>query len=91
MASGLPIVATQTCGVPELADSGGGFLIPPNSGELTTALDRLLSDESLRERMGIEAKKLAFTSYTWSQAAERMAGLYRRVIDAHGRGETPTS
>ena len=91
MASGLPIVATQTCGVPELADSGGGFLIPPNSGELTTALDRLLSDESLRERMGIEAKKLAFTSYTWSQAAERMAGLYRRVIDAHGRGEAPTS
>jgi glycosyltransferase involved in cell wall biosynthesis len=88
MASGLPVIATKTCGVPELAEAGGGFLTNADAGELATALDRMLSDETLRERMGREAKKLAFASYTWPQAAVRMADLYRRAIDTHGGGRS---
>jgi len=83
MASGLPVVATQTCGVPELADADGGFLIKPDPHELATALDRLLGDEALRLRMGRNARKLVHTSYTWRQAAARMASLYRHAIAAH--------
>ena len=83
MASGLPVIATQTCGVPELADTDGGFLINPDPHELTTALDRLLGDEALRLRMGQNARRLAHASYTWPQAAARMASLYRHAIAAH--------
>jgi glycosyltransferase involved in cell wall biosynthesis len=83
MASGLPVIATRICGVPELAESGGGFLIDARTIDLATALDTLLGDETLRERMGREAKELAFTSYTWSRAGVRMAELYQRAIDTH--------
>ena len=83
MASGLPVVATHTCGVPELADADGGFLINPDPHELTTALDRLLGDEALRLRMGRNARRLAHASYSWRQAAARMASLYRHAIAAH--------
>jgi colanic acid/amylovoran biosynthesis glycosyltransferase len=58
MACGLPIVATNICGTPELVEDGSrGLLVPPARDDaLADALDRLVSDESLRTRLGREAR-----------------------------------
>ncbi len=54
MAAGLPVVATEISGIPELVQAGlTGFLVP--SGDpvaLADALERLAADAALRARMG---------------------------------------
>ena len=61
MASGLPVVATDIAGIPEqVADGVSGYLISTGDvSALTNALNTLLSDRQLRERMGEKGQKRA--------------------------------
>ena len=54
MASGLPIVAVNAMALPELVHDGeNGFLFPEdNSQALADRLVAILTDESLKKRMG---------------------------------------
>jgi glycosyltransferase involved in cell wall biosynthesis len=54
MAMSVPVVVTRVGGVPELVSDGvEGLLVPPrDSGALATALERVLRDGSLAQRMG---------------------------------------
>jgi colanic acid/amylovoran biosynthesis glycosyltransferase len=58
MATGLPVVASDLSGIPELVDHGlTGFLVPSgNPIALADALERLSQDGDLRERMGQEGR-----------------------------------
>jgi glycosyltransferase involved in cell wall biosynthesis len=54
MALGLPVVATNTGGIPELVEDGvTGLLAPPgNSGLLADQIEQLARDPDLRHRLG---------------------------------------
>jgi glycosyltransferase involved in cell wall biosynthesis len=54
MACGKPVVGTTAGGIPEVVvDGETGLLAPPrDAGAMAAAITRLLSDRSLRERMG---------------------------------------
>lgn len=60
MACGLPVVAADAPGVPEILDGGeasGGLLVPRGDAPaLATALVRLVDDAALRTRMGAAAR-----------------------------------
>jgi glycosyltransferase involved in cell wall biosynthesis len=57
MVMGLPVVSTAFSGIPELVDHGrNGLLVRPGDvTELAHALDELLSDPTLRKRLGEQA------------------------------------
>ena len=57
MVMGLPVVSTAFSGIPELVEHGrNGLLVQPgNTAELADALDKLLSDPTLRKRLGEQA------------------------------------
>jgi len=57
MAEGLPVVATNVGGTPEIIEDGRtGLLVPPNApNALAEALGRLLGDAELRGRLGAAA------------------------------------
>lgn len=82
MEAGLPVVATEVGGIPELViDGKTGSLIPPrDSGALATAVGDLLDDEGSRERLGAAgqaAKRSAHDAETW---VARLDDLYTRVL-----------
>ena len=54
MASGVPVIATQIAGIPELVEHGkSGLLVPPgDSGALTDAIENLMANGALRDRLG---------------------------------------
>jgi glycosyltransferase involved in cell wall biosynthesis len=54
MAMRLPVVSTGVTGVPEIVDDGvNGYVVPQHDAEaLAGALERLLADPALRERLG---------------------------------------
>jgi glycosyltransferase involved in cell wall biosynthesis len=65
-ACGVPVVATRVGGIPEtLRENESGLLVPPEDAPaMTDALLRLVTDASLRARMGVAGR---------AQAAERFA------------------
>ncbi len=79
IAAGLPIVATVTGGTEELVTDGeNGYFVKQESPEdLAEKLSALLSDESLRRRMGEASRKYA-VSMNWKAVAERFLEICSR-------------
>ena len=80
MAAGLPVVASDVGGIPEVVRHGEtGLLVPPGDvAALAAALDRLVADPGLREHLAAGARRRA-ADYSWPSLATRVAELYRRV------------
>lgn len=80
MASGRPVVATTTGGIPDLVTDGdNGLLVPPGDDRaLAAALVRLLDDAGLRARLGAGARERV-RRFTASAVAERLETVYARV------------
>lgn len=77
MVAGLPVVTTSNVGAQELIQ-GNGFVVPPrDSAALQTALERLLDDADLRERMGRRSQEI-IAAYT----IEHTAAVCRQAIRA---------
>jgi glycosyltransferase involved in cell wall biosynthesis len=58
MARGRPVVGSRIGGIPDLVEDGvSGLLVPPNdSAALANSLRRILSDRSLGQKLGAEAR-----------------------------------
>ena len=81
MAAGLPIVATNVGGTPEIVSSEHSALLveKQNPFALAVAIERLLEDEGLRERVGSAAR--AASSAYWPEVyCDSMLSLYDRLI-----------
>ena len=85
LAHGLPIVATMTGAIPELAGHDAGLLVPVRDTEaLATALARVLSDDRLRARLADGARRRSQRLPTWDDASRRMAAALDSLgVTAH--------
>lgn len=81
MASGLPVVVSQTGGTDELVTKGlNGDIVPwANIAALTEALRRLVNDEGARARMGAESRRRAI-QFGWPAVATRYLELCVEVM-----------
>jgi glycosyltransferase involved in cell wall biosynthesis len=87
MASGKPVVCTDSGGVKEIvADGVNGFIVPPGDpGALAARICQLLSDEGLRGRMGKAGRGIAEAKFDWKAIAVKTKRLYEEVLAGHGR------
>jgi glycosyltransferase involved in cell wall biosynthesis len=83
MASGLPVIATQIAGVPELVVDGvSGLIVPPGDVTgLARAMDRLLGDPALCARMGQAGRAQVLAEHDIRAEAAWLAALFA------GRGQ----
>ena len=86
MASGLPVVSTDTVGVVDcLTDGENGLLVPVGAvGELADAVVRLLKDGDLRRRLATRALDDVRRLYSWEAVGGRIEEVYEEL-----RGTTP--
>ena len=71
-ACGIPVVAANVEGVPSVVIPGvNGLLVddPKNQDEVAAAVDRLLSDTGLRQRLGQTGLKIAREKFSWQRVA----------------------
>jgi len=82
VASGLPIVATQTGGSDELVCDGANGLIVrmQDSDDLAEKLSTLIKQEQMRSEMGKKSRELALT-LSWESVAKQYVGLYREIAN----------
>lgn len=81
MAAGLPILATDVGGLPEIVEPGvNGYLVSPNElGEMVAKLELLMRDDDLVRRMGSESRRLA-DQHRAEQMVEGYARLYAEML-----------
>ena len=77
MASGTPVLATRSGGVPELVEDGvTGRLVPRlDPDALTQALREMLSDPGRLRAMGVAGRARAERLLTWDRSAARLAQI----------------
>ncbi len=82
MTLGLPVVSTAVGGVPEMVTDGQeGRLVPSGSeGGLTQALNELIDDKALRERLGLQSRATALKRFSAAVATAEIEQIYREVL-----------
>jgi len=81
MASGLPVVATNVGGNPELVRQGvTGLLVEPDESELAGAMARYIQDPDLAARHGREGRKIAEREFSIEAMVEAYLSTYDRVL-----------
>jgi teichuronic acid biosynthesis glycosyltransferase TuaC len=82
MASEAPAIACHGQGIAEIIRNGeNGWLIEPhNLSDLTAALGTLLSDQSLREKLGRNGRQTILQSHTLAHQATQLVSLYRELL-----------
>jgi glycosyltransferase involved in cell wall biosynthesis len=78
---GLPVIACDVGPVPELLGSDAALLVPPDDPPaLARALDRVLHDDVLRERMARAALRRGQGLPTWDDTVTRVEAVLRHAI-----------
>ena len=82
MELGLPIVASNVGGIPDVViDGESGILVPEKDPvALADAFKRLASDSSLVEKLLAGARKRIDECFTWDGIIERQVEVYKRVV-----------
>jgi glycosyltransferase involved in cell wall biosynthesis len=80
MSWGLPVIATPVGGIPQVVEHEvSGLLIAPGDIEDCAAqIERLLTDPSLRERLGSAARERIATDFSLGDALDRLSAIYQR-------------
>ncbi|MBI4822360.1 MAG: glycosyltransferase [Deltaproteobacteria bacterium] len=79
MASGTPVVVSEHCNVPEVAEARAGIVISLDVDDLARGISRLLSDEQERKDCARAARDLAARKFEWSAIAEQTLKLYAEL------------
>jgi glycosyltransferase involved in cell wall biosynthesis len=89
LASGMPVITTETCGMPDVVEDGfNGLLIPPaDAAAIEGAVLRLAASPTLRQSLGKQAQQ-TMARYTWKRGAIKLEKLFRHVI-ASETGKAP--
>lgn len=80
MACNTPVVVTRKGGIPLAVKEGvnGLFIRPRNSEEIVEKVNKLLSSESLRLKMGQNARRIVEEKFSWEVIAHRFERIYER-------------
>ncbi len=86
LAVGRPVVSFDVDGAREVVfDDKTGYLVPAKDVDgLTAALERLLGDAALRQRLGAEGRRLVDPTFRKETMVDRIVELYDELLRAKG-------
>ena len=79
MARGVPVACSNRSSLPEVAGDAALVFDPEDVGAIGAALERLLTDAALADRLR-EAGRARAGLFTWERTAELTAASYRRAL-----------
>jgi glycosyltransferase involved in cell wall biosynthesis len=82
MATGLPLVVTDTEWVPSLIEqTEGGIVVPKNDASaFAHALGELAEDPDRRKRLGAWNQARVLKQYRWQNSAQKLHSIYKSLI-----------
>jgi glycosyltransferase involved in cell wall biosynthesis len=79
MASGLPVLTSETTSLPEVLGGSGLLFDPENPDSIAHQMLRIVSDRELRDALAAKSRQRA-TFFSWRKAAEQTIRLYLEVL-----------
>lgn len=85
MAAGVPVIATNTGGIPDLIthEITGMITAAKKSDILNNHLNTLYTSQEMRERMGKQAKKTIINEFPLDRMITKTANLYHELTQPH--------
>ena len=86
MSHGLPVIASNIGGLPELVDDEvtGLLFEPGNPEDLADKMKRLWENPDLCRKMGQAGREKAIREYSEEIYYERLIGFYEKAVTSHG-------
>jgi len=78
MACGTPVITSNVASLPEVCGEAALLVEPSRAGEITAAMERVLTDETLRGRM-IERGRRQAARFDWTDSARRLLEVLGQV------------
>lgn len=87
MAMSRPVIATAIGGsLDQVVDGKTGFLVPPGDADaLAAKLEVLLQNGSLREQMGLDARRRLEECFSIDQMVEKLMAVYREALNQESK------
>ncbi|MBW7992319.1 MAG: glycosyltransferase family 4 protein [Planctomycetes bacterium] len=85
MATGIPIIASNRCGMPYMISEGKtGFLIDPEStDQITQRLIQLVGSQQLCQQIGLAGRHMALERFHPNAVALRTKAVYEKICTSH--------
>lgn len=85
MASAMPVITTDTCGMPDVVQNEcNGLLIPPaDSDAIAAAVLQLAESEELRRRLGCRAQETV-KQFSWERSAQQLERFFQHIAALEG-------
>jgi len=81
MAHGTPVLTSNTSSIPEVVGNAAVMVNPENVFEMMRALERVLIDQALREKMRLRGYEQV-KKFSWKNSAEAILETYEQVAGA---------
>jgi glycosyltransferase involved in cell wall biosynthesis len=89
MACGAPVIVSSGGALPEVAGDAGVITPVEDAAALAGALETVLDDPSMRERMSAASVERARTAFRWDTHAAAAMALYREALSPHQGAPAP--
>jgi glycosyltransferase involved in cell wall biosynthesis len=83
MASGVPVVITQTCNFPEVEKHNAGIITDTEVNSIAEGICQILHDRSAAFQMGQNGKNLVATQFSWQDISRETATFSQKIIKKH--------
>ena len=82
MASGRAVIASDTGGIKDIIDNNkNGLLVKPgNILELRAAIEKLMENRRLRNKLATNGRKKAVKEYDGKIISKQVLGLYKKIL-----------
>jgi glycosyltransferase involved in cell wall biosynthesis len=78
-----PVIASSVGGIPEIINSyENGILVPPNNEvKLAEAIQYMLSDKDLRQKLRRHGRKLVMEKFSLEATTQKILSVYKRLLE----------
>ncbi|MGY1846863.1 MULTISPECIES: glycosyltransferase family 4 protein [unclassified Blastococcus] len=83
LAVGVPVVATDVGGIPDIVGEDAGVLVPTEAERIAEAVVRVLGDRSAAAAMGAAGRRRFAENFASTVWADRLRALYDTVLAEH--------
>lgn len=81
MAHGLPVIASNAGGTPDIVSESRGFLVKPDDEkDLFAVASKLVSDRDLRVKLGSNAREYVYRNHSISSLEKQLSDVYKKLI-----------
>lgn len=76
---GTPVLLTDQCGFNELAEIGGGWVVPASAEALSRGITEIISKPEARKNASVNIKSYVTNNFSWDNVISRYFAIFEKI------------